>query len=452
MSDGPLILVAEDDDSLARVARHELERAGYRVVLAADGAAAWEAFSRQRPDALLSDVRMPGLDGRALVDRVLSAAPELPVIVMTAFGEVRDAVAALRRGAADYLVKPVDWEEVLLVLERNFERQGLRRENERLRAELAQRTSFDRLVGESAPMAALKATLARLAQVDATVLLEGESGTGKDLVARALHERGKRGGGPFVAINCGALPRDLVESQLFGHVKGAFTGAHRDAAGAFEQAHGGTLFLDELVDLPAGAQTALLRALEEGCIRPVGAERPRPVDVRVIAATNQSLAAAVGEGRFREDLYFRLAVIPLRLPPLRERGDDVLLLARHLLGVRGAGSVELAPEVLGRFAEHPWPGNVRELENALEHALLLRKDSGRIELNDLPEALRMSPSTLDAVLKRSFPAAGIDLGQLERECLQRALLATGGNQTRAAELLGLTRQTLIYRLAKHGLR
>jgi len=444
--------VVEDDESLLRVARHNLEQAGFEVSLARDAEEGLAAFEAQSPDAVVTDVRMPGGSGTELLDAVLSRRPDTPVLVMTGYGTVSEAVAAMKRGAVDYLTKPVDWDEVVLVLERALEHRRLKEENRRLREQLRERTRFENMVGDSPPMQALFDALHRLTHVDTTVLVQGESGTGKELVARALHFQGTRADGPFVPVNCGAIPSQLVESTLFGHEKGAFTGADRLQRGAFEEAHGGTLFLDEVGEIPLVAQPALLRALSERVIRRVGGETSIALDVRVIAATNRDLEAAVAEGDFREDLYWRLAVVPLRLPSLRERPTDIPALARHLLDELDGEAVTLAPEAVAALKRHPWPGNVRELRNALERAMVLRADPGAIVLSDLPEAVQNPPSALDDLRSGGFPAEGLDLAQLERECLERSLQASGGNQTRAAELLGITRQTLIYRLSKHGLR
>jgi len=446
------VLVVEDDESLLRVARHNLEQAGYEVSLARNAEEGLAAFEARDPDAVVTDVRMPGGSGTELLDAVLTRSPGTPVLVMTGYGTVSEAVAAMKRGAVDYLTKPVDWDEVVLMLERALDHRRLKEENRRLRDQLRERTRFENLVGDSPPMQALFEALHRLTHVDTTVLVQGESGTGKELVARALHFQGARAEGPFVPVNCGAIPGELVESSLFGHEKGAFTGADRLQRGAFEEAHGGTLFLDEVGEIPLAAQPALLRALSERVIRRVGGETTIPVDVRVIAATNRDLEAAVAEGDFREDLYWRLAVVPLRVPPLRERAADVPALARHLLDELKGEAVTLGPEAVAALQRHPWPGNVRELRNALERALVLRADIGAIVLADLPDAVRNPPSVLEGVRSGGFPEEGLDLAQLERECLQRSLQASAGNQTRAAELLGITRQTLIYRLTKHGLR
>lgn len=446
------VLIVEDEESLRRIARHELEGAGYGVAVAADGKAGLEAFLEQGADAVLTDVRMPGLSGTELCDEILRHSPDTPVVLMTGHGTVREAVAAMRRGVADYFTKPVDWEEVLVVLDRVFEHRRLRQENERLRANLRTETRFDRILGDSPPMRALFATMQRLLEVDSSVLIEGESGTGKELVARALHFQGRRASGPFVALNCAAIPPDLCESQLFGHLKGAFSGAHAAQRGAFAEASGGTLLLDEIGELPLATQPKLLRALAERSITPIGSSSAEAVDVRVIAATNRNLEQAVTEGEFREDLYYRLAVVPLRIPPLRDRGDDVLLIAREYLSRDTDHPRTLSDDAEASLLSSAWHGNVRELLNSLERACVLAADPERIEASDLPAPSTPCRPALDRILAGEFPTEGLDLAQLERLCIQGALARADQNQTRAAALLGITRQTLIYRMAKYGLK
>jgi two-component system NtrC family response regulator len=355
----------------------------------------------------------------------------------------------MRDGVADYVLKPVSWDEMLVSVQRVLDSAALRRDNVRLRSELAERTRFDGIVGSSGPMQALFKTMDRLKDVDTTALVTGESGTGKELVARALHFQGRRAKGPFVAVNCGAIPKDLVESQLFGHERGAFTGADRLHRGHFEQAHGGTLFLDEVGDIPLAAQVTLLRALTERRITRVGGETPVDVDVRVVAATNRDLEAAVAEGEFRKDLYYRLAVVPMRLPALRERRGDILPLAESFARRFGGEDVKISREAAAALTAYDWPGNVRELENAVERAVVLGGDARTIDVADLPPAL-LAPTPPPAVAAE-FPPEGVNLEAIERAWLTNALRHTGGNRTRAAKLLGITRQTLLYRIEKHGI-
>jgi DNA-binding NtrC family response regulator len=434
------ILVVDDEASLRRIAQYRLTEAGYEVALAEDGAGALDALAAFDPDLVVTDLRMPGLSGEELVREVLRREPGLPVIVVTGHGTVEGAVAAMKGGVADYVLKPVSWDEMLVVVARVLDAATLRRDNERLRGELTERSRFEGLVGMSAPMRALYAQMTKLADVDATALLVGESGTGKELVARALHFQGRRKAGPFVAVNCGAIPKDLVESQLFGHERGAFTGADRLHRGLFEQASGGTLFLDEVGEIPPSAQVKLLRALTEKRVTRVGGEKAVEVDVRVVAATNRDLEAAVAEGDFRKDLYYRLAVVPLRLPPLRERREDVLPLAETFARRFGGQMATIAPDAARLLAAHDWPGNVRELENALERAVVL--GGSTVRAADLPPALREAPSPPSH--EGEFPAEGVNLDAVERAWIVKALRHTRGNRTHAARLLG------VYRMEKHG--
>ena len=442
------ILVVEDDAALRRIAEYRLADAGYEVLLAEDGRAGLAMFADRSPDLVVTDLRMPGGDGETLFDEILRRDPATPIIVMTGHGTVEGAVGALKRGVAHYLTKPVSWDELLVVVAKELERAALRREILRLRGELRERFSVEGMIGASRVVRAVQETVARLVDADVPVLIEGESGTGKDLIARALHFQGRRAAGPFVPVNCAAIPRDLIESELFGHEAGSFTGAVREHRGAFEQAHGGTLFLDEIGDIPLAAQPALLRVLSEKRVRRVGGEGSRAVDVRVVAATNRDLRAAVAAGDFREDLFYRLAVVPLRLPALRERGDDVLLLARQLAARAAGREVQFSGSADEALRRHPWPGNVRELENVIARAVLL---SARKDLIDAPD-LGLAPATsgLPPATPDDFPEEGVDLAQIERDWIRRALERTRGNRTRAAKLLGISRQTLLYRMEKHG--
>jgi two-component system NtrC family response regulator len=443
------ILVVEDEAALRRIAQFRLEEAGYEVRLADDGSAGLDAFTSFAPDLVLTDVRMPGLDGEALVDAILARDPTMPIVVMTGHGTVERAVRAMRQGVADYLTKPLSWDETLIVIQRTLDSAALRRDNAQLHSALERRVRFEGIVGESETMQGVFRAIDRLAGVGSTVLIQGESGTGKELVARALHYHGIRKNGPFVAVNCGALPRDLVESELFGHEKGAFTGAERTHAGYFEQASGGTLFLDEIGEIPAHAQVRLLRVLTEKCVRRVGGEQAEPVDVRVIAATNRDLEAAVEEGDFREDLYYRVAVVPLRLPPLRERRDDIAPIAEALASRAAGRPIQLARGALRVLRDHDWPGNVRELENVMERAVVMGSGADVIQVDDLPSSLSAAaPLPADPT---EFPDDGVDLSEIERGWIRRALLHCGGNRSRAARALGISRQTLLYRMQKHAI-
>ncbi len=443
------ILVVEDDAALRRIAEYRLKEAGYTVCLARDGAEGLTVFDKIGADLVLTDIRMPGLDGEALVDAILERSPSTPIIVMTGHGTVESAVRAMRRGVADYLTKPLSWDETLLVVQRVLDSAALRRDNAHLRTALERRVRFEGIIGESETMQGVFRAIDRLGGVATTVLIQGESGTGKELVARALHVHGPRRNGPFVPVNCGALPKHLVESELFGHERGAFTGAERRHRGYFEQAEGGTLFLDEIGEIPAHAQATLLRVLSERRVRRVGSEEDAPVDVRVVAATNRDLEAAVQDGDFREDLYFRVAVVPLRLPPLRERRNDIVPIATAFASRFAARAVELSRGAARALREHTWPGNVRELENVMERAVVLGAGGDVIQADELPpELVGGEPVEAPAT---GFPEDGVDLAKIESVWIRRALAHCRGNRTHAARLLGITRQTLLYRIQKHGI-
>ena len=450
------VLVVEDEESLRHVLTVILQDAGYEVRAVPDGAVAKAELARRDFEVVITDVRMPKVGGMQLLDHLRETAPSVTVIVMSAYGSHETALEAMKRGAYDYISKPFKPDEVVLVLRKAEEREQLRRENARLKAELDDKaglTGLDGLVGGSPGMQALFQKLRRIAGYKTTVLLTGESGTGKELVARALHRLSPRSDAPFVPVNCGAIPEALMESELFGHVKGAFTGAHAARDGLVTAAHGGTLFLDEIGELPLSLQVKLLRFLQEEEIRRVGDSRTTGVDVRVVAATARDLSEEIAAGRFREDLYYRLNVVPLELPPLRDRGGDIPLLVAHFLDRLGArlgkqvdGASDAALALLGAY---PWPGNVRELENTLEQAVVLC-DGPRLEADDLPEKLRRTPK-----VDWQVPADTLSLKRatrfLEAELIRRALERTGGNRTRAAELLEISHRALLYKLKSHGI-
>ena len=453
------VLVVDDDAAVRRVLERHLEDAGYRVAAAGSGDAALALLrAGERFDALVTDLQMPGLDGIGLLTEAKRLDAALPAVVITAHGSVETAVEAMRKGAFDYVEKPFHKDVLLLTLERALRHRTLLEENLRLTEALTREFSLESLVGGSPPMQAVFREASRVAAVDVPVLVLGASGTGKELLARALHYNSRRAGGPFASINVAAIPGTLVEAELFGVVRGAFTGAAADREGLFRHCDGGTLFLDEVGEMAPDAQAKLLRVLESGELRPVGGDREMRVDVRVIAATNRDLAAAVEEGAFRRDLYYRLAVIVLRLPALRERVEDVPLLVRHLLAKHGAAAVEVGEEAMRLLSAWHWPGNVRELENELRRAVLLRKDPARISPEDLSAEIRAGPPAGGGSPGRfdlrtvDIPEGGIDLADLERTLLRKALEKSGGNQTKAAALLGITRQTIIYRMEKHGLK
>ncbi len=441
------ILLIDDDVSLRRVLEFNLQEEGYEVLTAADGGEGLELFHAHSPELVITDLKMPVMSGFELLTAIKQRSPDTLVLVITAFGAVETAVEAMKLGAYDYITKPFNRDELRLVVRKALEMQGLTEENQRLRAELTDRAEFRNIIGISRVMEQVFNVVRRVADTEATVLITGESGTGKELVARAIHTGSSRRQGPFIPINCAAIPRDLLESELFGHVKGAFTGAIRDKVGKFLAADNGTLFLDEVGDLPLELQPKLLRALQEREIEPVGATGTQRIDVRVIAATNSDLEEGIATGAFRDDLYYRLAIIPLHLPPLRERVEDIPLLIRHFLVKHGGGGVGLSAEALGVLQRYQWPGNVRELENTIERLLIMR-NSDTIEVVDLPDKLRGRQSASGNRIIH-LPAEGYPLEQLEKEIVIEALERNGWNQTAAARFLRIPRHTLIYRLEKY---
>ncbi|MBI4413285.1 MAG: sigma-54-dependent Fis family transcriptional regulator, partial [candidate division NC10 bacterium] len=432
-----------------------LAQEGFGVAAARTGEEALERIRSEVVDLVLLDVRLPGRDGLEVLEAVKAQRPDCGVLMMTAFGSIESAVAALRAGADDYLVKPFRAEEVLRRIQAVLERQGLRREVRRLRREVGTRYGFGNLLGRSPAMRALLGQLEQVAATRSTVLLMGESGTGKELAARALHYNSDRAERPFVVIDCAAIPETLQESELFGHTRGAFTGAVAAKRGLFEEAHGGTLFLDEVGDLSAATQAKLLRVLQEGTIRRLGDTRTIQVDVRIIAATNRDLPAEVRAGRFREDLFFRLNVLPLRLPPLRERPEDIPLLTEHFLrrfaAETGRPVRQIAPPALDCIMAYRWPGNVRELEHAIERAVLLSQGE-ILEVGDLPPAVQGGggQGVEEAPLSLRDAVARLN-ADLERGLIRRALARTGGNRTEAAALLGISRRALLYKLKEYGI-
>ena len=452
------ILLVEDKESLRRVLRLTLENAGYTVTEAEDTRAALNHLSTTRHRLVLTDLRMPHGSGLDVLRAAKTADGDVPVIVMTAFGSIDEAVRAMKDGAHDFLQKPVDSNHLLLLVERALDEARLRTENVLLREEWARRYGFPRIIGESESIKRAVSDTQRVAQTDATVLLLGESGTGKELFARAVHHLSNRRDKAFVAINCAAIPETLIENELFGHERGAFTGATDRRQGKFELASGGTVFLDEIGELPLAVQGKLLRAIEEKVIDRIGGRAPIAVDLRVVAATNKDLKAAVDNGDFRSDLFFRLAVFPVQIPPLKDRDEDVLLLARNF-------AAEIGKELRGREAtlseattaairSYSWPGNVRELENAIERACILSdtmtlepKDLGLLSTNE-----HMSPSSQEFDLSGTLSdVAHRALRLVEKKKIQCALDATSGNKTKAAEDLGISYKTLLTKLKEYDL-
>lgn len=448
-----IVLLADDDESLRRVLQFQLVEAGYKVVPVNNGADALDAFIQNEIDCVVTDLRMPQLSGLDLLARLKAVNAETPVIVITAFGEVETAVAAMRAGAFDYITKPFNRDEILLNLEKALEFSATKQENRQLRRLIGEQFKLENFIGNAPKIRGVLDLVERVADSDVTILITGESGTGKELIAKGIHFSGNRAARAFIAVNCAALPEGLIESELFGHRRGAFTGAISDAKGKFEEADGGTLFLDEISSMPLALQTRLLRVLQENEITRLGENRPRKVDVRIIAATNQDLQALVRDGKFREDLYFRLAVVPVELPPLRERQMDIPLLVEHFLRrVRQKyerENLEIEREVFAALTNYSFPGNVRELENLIERLVVLSKGE-RISVEDLPVEVRR-PITDFGNVKLELPAAGFSLEEVEREILRRALEIHNGNQSQAANYLGITRSALIYRMQKYDL-
>jgi two-component system NtrC family response regulator len=453
MSRPHTVLVADDDETICRTIEYHLGQAGYRTTVTLDGGEALLKAEEERPDILITDVRLPGIDGIELVSRVHSLDPRCMIIVITAYGSIETAVDAMKRGAFDFLTKPLSRDDILRVVERAAQVHKLVDENIHLRSLALERYHFDKLVTASPTMRKLIETAARVAQTESTVLIMGESGTGKELLARAIHFASPRSDGPFYAVNIGAIPETLADSALFGHRKGAFTGAVESRAGAFEEAEGGTLLLDEVGELKPEGQVKLLRVLQEREFSRLGESQKRTANVRVIAATNRDLEKDMKEGRFREDLYYRLCVVPLSIPPLRERREDIPLLVQHFvsetLAHSGGDQVSVSPDALKILTECDWPGNVRQLENVVERMIALN-DQGMIDTPDVPVELQSRRTTLAGV-SMTIPEDGLDLEEVEKALIQRALDKCDHNQTRTAEFLRITRNTLLYRMDKYGL-
>jgi DNA-binding NtrC family response regulator len=450
------VLVVDDDGDIRMALEMRLSYEGFEVWTARDGQEALarverEALAGQQPAVVLADVKMPRLDGLGLLEALVQRASPPAVIMISGHGDVATAVDAVRRGAVDFIEKPLDENRLLVAIQSALRGQRLERENTGLRRQLSERWS---LVGESAPMRALREQIGRVAGSDAAVLLSGENGTGKEVVARQIHLESPRAAGPFVAVNCAAIPAELIESELFGHEKGSFTGAHERRIGHFEAASGGTLFLDEIGDMPAAAQAKVLRALETHEITRVGGNRALPVDIRVISATNADLAQAVEDKTFRVDLFYRLNVVPLRVPPLRERLDDVPLLIDHFiarnnqrLGTRIKG---IDPSARKLLLAHRWPGNVRELENLIERAVVLA-ESEHLTAADMPAQLHDGTDPVSSVLSSGDLSIKKAAATIEESLIRRALEQTRGNRTAAARLLEISHRALLYKIKDYKL-
>jgi DNA-binding NtrC family response regulator len=448
----PRILIVDDEPKYLRILELLLQDQDYELTLTSDGANALTALARRALDVVLTDLQMPEVDGLAVLSRAREVDPDLPVIVVTAFGTISSAVEAMRLGAFDYVQKPFDDAALKLQVARAVDTRRLRLENRTLRSALGAVRGFDQILGSSPALAAALDLARRAASTDTTVLLCGESGTGKELFAHAIHAASPRAAAPFVKVNCAAIPAPLLEAELFGVEKGAYTGAEHTRAGTFERADGGTLFLDEIGELELGLQPKLLRALEERVIARVGGGTPRQIDVRFVAATNRDLEAAANEGRFRTDLYHRLAVFPIALPPLREGLTDFPLLVgafiRRCNEAMGRQVEDVSAEAMTWLRAQPWPGNVRQLANCVERAMILC-DGARLELRHFASAAHAPAQGVEAAF--ALPPGGVSLDEVERALLQQALARSGGNKVQAAKLLGLTRNTLRYRLEKYEL-
>ncbi|MCK9418919.1 MAG: sigma-54 dependent transcriptional regulator [Nitrospirae bacterium] len=445
------ILLIDDDDSLRRVMEFSLTEAGHTVRTAASGEDGLRLFEKETFDAVITDITMPGMSGMEVLAKVRQRDAHLPVIVITAYGTIESAVEAMKQGAFDYITKPVSRDELRLTLQKAIRMRRLEKENVELRAEVTDRYRFESIIGSSEKMKDILDLAGRVAVSDANVLITGESGTGKELLAKGVHFNSRRAEGPFVAVNCAAIPEALIESELFGHVKGSFTGAVKDKEGKFELADGGTLFLDEIGDLRIDLQAKILRALQEREIDRVGGGKSVSVDVRVIAATNKDIERAVKEGVFREDLYYRLNVITLFIPPLRERKEDIPLLASYFLKkFNKDAEVRIDTGALAVLTAYGWPGNVRELQNVIERASVLKRGAF-ITRDELPEKLKKEKPGVEEIVL-NLPEGGISLEDLEKSLIIKALDKHKGNQTRAAEYLRITRPTLIYRMEKFGLK
>ncbi len=449
----PAILLVDDNESQRRVVEFWLNEEHYRVATAPNAESALRLISKNHFDLVISDIRMPGLSGMDLLAKLREQSPGVPVILITAFGTVNDAVAAMKLGAFDYVLKPLNVDEFKVIVQKALEHGRLVDENRYLRAFAEKTSRFESLVGHSKKMRELFELASQVAQRDSTVLITGESGTGKELLAKAIHLNSPRRRAPFVVVNCGAIPETLIESELFGHKRGSFTGAVADRVGKFEAAEGGTIFMDEVSELKPDSQVRLLRVIQEREIDKVGETRPVRVNVRILAATNRDLSNMLQDGSFREDLYYRLSVVIIHVPPLRDRREDIPLLVDHFvdkfckryqLPLR-----RLCPHALEMLTRYNWPGNVRELENVIESAMVLSK-SEELTTEYLPENISRQDRRI-AKIYLDIPEDGISLEEVEKELLIKALEKAEGNQSKAARFLNITRKTLIYRMEKYGL-
>lgn len=445
------VLIADDEKNMRWVLGQALQAEGYEVIEACDGKEALSAIAENAPDIMVLDHKMPAPDGMEVLRRIRAKGQSFPIIMLTAHGNVQTAVEAMKAGASEYLTKPFDLDELKISIEKALRMGELAAEVSRLREELDRDYDVEGIVAHDPEMLAVLETVHKVAPTGATTIIYGESGTGKELVARALHKLSTRASKPFISVSAGALPETLLESELFGYEKGAFTGAMNAKPGRFEMANGGTLFLDEIGDITPAVQVKLLRVLQERVFERLGGTRSIEVDVRVVAATNQDLQQMIADGVFREDLFYRLNVVPVTLPPLRKRKGDIALLVAHFLEKFKAAGKSITPEAMQLMVEYQWPGNIRELENTIERiAILSRGDV--IGVEDLPEEIRVGVRTCDAGARCFIlPEAGVDLEEVELDLLRQALDRAGGAAPKAAKLLGLTTKTLEARMEKYGL-
>jgi two-component system response regulator HydG len=447
------VLAVDDDAAMCDVLAAGLAERNFDPTCTTSAAEALELLGTSEFEAVVTDLNMKGMNGLELCERIVANRPDVPVVVITAFGSMETAIAAIRVGAYDFITKPLDLDTLAVALERAVERRRLKAEVKRLRGLVHASDRFEDVVGSSPAMRQVYGLLERIADSDASVLITGESGTGKEVVARALHRRSRRAGGPFVALNCAAMPEPLLESELFGHVRGAFTDARATRTGLFVQANGGTLVLDEIGELPMTLQPKLLRALQERAVRPVGGDAEVRFDARLIATTNRDLESMIDEEHFREDLYFRINVINVQLPPLRARGSDVLLLAQHFLTQHAARAAKhvtgISAAAAERLTNYAWPGNVRELQNCIERAVALARYD-EIAVDDLPEKVRAYRRS-HVLVASDDPSELVSLEEVERRYILRVMEAVGGNKTLAARVLGMGRKTLYRKLERYGM-
>jgi DNA-binding NtrC family response regulator len=447
-------MIVDDEKRLAELLSASLADRGYATVLCATAEEALDVFDPAAIDLVIADLRMPGMGGRALLNAIRERSPDTPVVMITAYSSMRDAVEMVKEGAFDYISKPFAMEEILATVARALKLGDAMRENARLRSEIEGRHSFEQLIGTSPAFRRVIEQIGEVCTSKATVLLTGESGTGKEVAARAIHFNSPRRAKPFVAVNCAAIPEGLIESELFGHVKGAFTGATANRRGRFSEADQGTIFLDEIGDMPTAVQAKILRVLQDRSFEPVGSSRSEKVDTRVVAATNRDLKAAVQEGNFREDLFYRLNVFPIALPALRDRKEDIPALAQHFLNAAtksiGKRIVGVTPAALSAMADHDWPGNIRELENCVERAVIVARGS-TIDVRDLPGDLFERGARRDRTPRRPPKDLEAELARIEKSFILDALRETHGVQSHAAKLLGINERSLWHRVKKLGI-